>query len=352
MNSLIFPKDRYLAIAFLFFAFSTICSAAAWPPTDDLSFLLEVHREGGFFPNPTYTLTIFGNGHVKYLGIAHVHSTGKRDARVSLDAVQKLSNQVSAAHFFDLPAFDNTSCQEHDSPTSTLRVRLDGHEKSVGTCGAPDAVGEIIAAAETAARVSRWTFFDPQELQLQIAHGWRVADHLPQFMEEAIAWQDADIIRLLAQHGADVNGLNSNHEHFLMGAVRSGNVAGARILVELGANWKIEDGGESPATNAGYRTSEMLKLFLDRGADVNAVSTAGATMLMAAASQTNPATVKFLVEHGADVNLRNARGETALSVAQEYNRKYWHGSSTASQESREIIGYLIAHGAQSDQTEK
>ncbi len=324
-------------------------AATARPANDDGSgFLLEVHREGGFFPNPTYTLTIFADGRVNYLGIANVHRKGKRSSRISREDIQKLSDQITTSDFLDLPgSYDNASCQEHDQPTSSLEVQLAGRKKSVGTCGAPDAVGEIIAAAERTTHVARWTFFDPRELQFDISHGWRVAEHMPKLMEEAIAWHDSEIIEVLVKNGADVNGLNADHEHFLMGAVRSGDVQAARTLMEVGADWRIEEdyGEESPAVNAGYRTPDMVKLFLDKGANINALSSGGSTMLMNAASQTNAETVKFLLAHGADVNIRNSRGETALSRAQEYNRKYWRGSSTSARASQEIIDYLIAHGA-------
>jgi hypothetical protein len=347
MNRLLFRKRCCLAPLLLMAFFAG--AATARPANDDGSgFLLELHREGGFFPNPTYTLTIFADGRVNYLGIANVHRTGKRSSRISREDIQKLSDQIVIADFFDLPgSYDNAPCQERDQATTTLEVRLVGRKKTVGTCGAPDAVGEIIAAAEKSTHVTRWTFFDPRELQFDISHGWRVVDHMPKFMEEAIAWHDSEIIEVLVKNGADVNGLNGEHEHFLMGAVRSGDVQAARTLLELGADWKIEEayGEESPAINAGYRTPDMLKLFLDKGADINALSSGGDTMLMNAASQTNPATVKFLVEHGADVNIRNSRGETALSRAQEYNLKYWRGSSTSSRASQEIIDYLIARGA-------
>jgi len=331
------------------------CSAGlrAEPPQSAPSSLeIEVHREGGFFPNPTYTLTIFGDGRVRYLGIANVHWKGQRSSRISRDEVGKLVELVDTSGFFALQdSFHNGSCQEHDQATSTLRVRLGEQRKSVGSCGAPDAVQEIMAAAEKAAHAARWTFFDPRELQLKIDHGWDIKDQMPKFMEDAIRWQDGEIIEVLVKNGVDVNGVNSDHEHFLMGAVRGGDVESARVLLNLGADWKIEEdyGGESPAINAGYRTPEMLKLFLDKGADINAVSTGGSTMLMNAASQTNPATVKFLVEHGADVNIRNARGETALARAQEYYRKYWHGTTGAAQSSQEISDYLIAHGALASQ---
>ena len=68
-------------------------------------------------------------------------------------------------------------------------------------------------------------------------------------------------------------------------------------------------------------------------------------MLMNAASQTNPLTVKFLIDAGADVNIRNTKGETALSVAEQCRKDYWHSSPETNKASQEIIDYLVGHGA-------
>jgi hypothetical protein len=119
------------------------------------------------------------------------------------------------------------------------------------------------------------------------------------------------------------------------------------LELDAGADWKIEEsyGGENPAINAGFRTPEMVKLFLEKGADIDALSIGGHTMLMNAASQMNPLTVKFLIDAGANINIRNTKGETALSIAEQCRKDYWHSSPETSKASQEIIGYLVEHGA-------
>jgi hypothetical protein len=99
-----------------------------------------------------------------------------------------------------------------------VRVRLDGREKSVGTCGAPPAVDQLMEEVESLARVWRWIVYDPQELRSDIARGWN--DHRPMLMQDAITWDADEIIQILASHGADVNGLDDSNDHFLERAVR------------------------------------------------------------------------------------------------------------------------------------
>lgn len=61
---------------------------------------------------------------------------------------------------------------------------------------------------------------------------------------------------------------------------------------------------------------EMVKLLIDHGADVNQKNFRGATALMGAAVGRDPAVVRFLIEKGADVKARDTDGNTALMGAE------------------------------------
>ena len=61
---------------------------------------------------------------------------------------------------------------------------------------------------------------------------------------------------------------------------------------------------------------EMVKLLIDHGADVNQKNFRGATALMGAAVGRDPAVVRFLIEKGADVKARDQDGNTALMAAE------------------------------------
>ncbi|MGH9645118.1 MAG: ankyrin repeat domain-containing protein [Terriglobales bacterium] len=284
---------------------------------------------------------------MSYVGYDRVHWKGKRHARISVDAVQQLVEHVRAGGFFDLPgSYDNGPCLSIDSSEGSLRVRLDGREKSVGTCGAPPIVDQLMAEVDSAAHVWRWVVIDPDELRRKIARGWHVSEDMPKIMEDAIDWNAVEIIRILVRDGADANGLNSDKEHFLMGAVRTDHVEAARALLEVGADWKSEGVyDENPATEAGFRSPEMVKLFIEKGADLNAVSGAGHTMLMNAVYLANLSNIKLLVDAGADVNVHNKRGESALSIAEGRKKEYWNAARETALTFQPIIDYLVVHGA-------
>ena len=60
--------------------------------------------------------------------------------------------------------------------------------------------------------------------------------------------------------------------------------------------------------------AELAEL-LDAGLPPNLTNDKGDTLLMLAAYQDHPATVRLLLEHGADTALVNDRGQTALGAA-------------------------------------
>ena len=95
----------------------------------------------------------------------------------------------------------------------------------------------------------------------------------------------ADVIRLLLARGADARVRTKTGETALMEAAIRGDVAGAKLLLE-------------------------------KGAEVNAVDHRGYTALLLAAQYDGdaPELVRLLLAHGADLNAE-AEGETALSLA-------------------------------------
>lgn len=52
-------------------------------------------------PCPTYTVTIYANGAVRWVGEANVHSMGMRTGRVSRAQIRLLERKLQAIDFFD-----------------------------------------------------------------------------------------------------------------------------------------------------------------------------------------------------------------------------------------------------------
>lgn len=114
---------------------------------------------------------------------------------------------------------------------------------------------------------------------------------------------DAELMRLLAQLGADTTLTNEDNSTPLMAA------AG------LGTRAPGEDAGTEP------EVIEAMQLALDLGADINAVNRNGETAMHGAAYKNFPGAVRFLVSKGARIeiwNQKNKFGWTPLAIAAGY----------------------------------
>jgi ankyrin repeat protein len=156
-----------------------------------------------------------------------------------------------------------------------------------------------------------------------------------------------DIIRSLIDKGANVNArltgpsaiekvafdhgdktLAAGATPFMV-AVRTGSTEMMRLLLDKGADPKLghEKGGlNSLMLAAGLKWSnslpgteaqalEAVKMLVDMGVDVNAVTETGETALHGAASRGADTIVKYLVDKGAKVDVKTKEGKTPLDLA-------------------------------------
>lgn len=119
---------------------------------------------------------------------------------------------------------------------------------------------------------------------------------------------------LLDQRGIDVNALNEAGESALMLSALKGDLAGAQLLVQRGAN--INQPGWSPLHYAATGPEpKLVAWLLERGAAIEAESPNGTTALMMAAQYGSEDSVRLLLERGADATRRNQKGLKAADFA-------------------------------------
>jgi ankyrin repeat protein len=154
----------------------------------------------------------------------------------------------------------------------------------------------------------------------------------------AVVAGNVDILALLIEHGADVEGRSRsiNGGTPLHRAAWDGRLEVGQSLLDRGANINSRNNsGNTPLSYAVINKHvEFVRMLLERGAVIDGQDIYGNTPLHRAAQGVCTQAVQLLLEHGADVNVRNEWGKTPYELA----------SSSGYQE---IVELLSAHGAES-----
>lgn len=126
---------------------------------------------------------------------------------------------------------------------------------------------------------------------------------------------------LLSSPTLKIDAANAVGETALMMAALNGRLDWAKKLLDHGA--QVHKPGWSPVHYAASGPStELLALFLDRGANINALAPNGSTPLMMAARFGTEDSVKLLVQRGADKKLLNDRNLSAADMARNLERPW------------------------------
>lgn len=154
--------------------------------------------------------------------------------------------------------------------------------------------------------------------------------------------------QILLKAGADPAGANTKGVTPLAAAAFNGNRRLLRLLLKAGADPRVRDAtGKAPLVYAaGKGFTQIVEDLLAAGAPVDGRDDHDLTALMWAAGHSNDvpateglATVTLLLERGARLNLTDDRGRGALMIA-------------AARGHEEIVGYLLARGADSEKRDK
>lgn len=161
------------------------------------------------------------------------------------------------------------------------------------------------------------------------AKAWLEAGLNPDFMGSRIgsglmigAWEgNFDLMRLFLAHGADINRLSGNGETALVLAAWKGRLDAVKWLLERGARINSAQRQWSAlhyAVFAGHQ--EVAQYLIAQGADVNARSTNGSSVLMMAIYEGHEDMVRTLLEKGADRSIKNDWGDGGLEWAMRQDR--------------------------------
>jgi len=178
-----------------------------------------------------------------------------------------------------------------------------------------------------------------------------------------------DAIKVLLDHGAQVNQTNPRAQTALMWAVSEKNAAAAKLLIDRGADVNAKTNPLPPPrkldlifsapTPAGgmaallfaARQNDLasVKALLAGGADINLTSADGSTALLVAIINEHNELAEFLMDHGADPNLADDKGRAALYTAIDMRNLEWSTRPAPPEKDKvdglHVIQALLAHGA-------
>lgn len=136
-----------------------------------------------------------------------------------------------------------------------------------------------------------------------------------------------DIVELLLEKGADINGVGRYSGAALHGAAQGDrNIEITKLLIARDAKIDMKDPqGRTPLFEAvSLQSVANVTLLIDKGADINKPGPYGYTPLMWAVNVNgarHPEIVRLLIAKGADTSIRNKiieqGGKNALEIAQE-----------------------------------
>jgi ankyrin repeat protein len=200
-----------------------------------------------------------------------------------------------------------------------------------------------------------WSVSDPRKIRLLLDHGADVnkvaKTGRTALIIAAFTDPSAEVVRMLLAAGAKVDVLDRRKVTPLNAATFGNDTETIHLLIEADADMETPDTfiGMTPLINAaGSRNLAAVKLLLEHGAKVNAVSKTenlpkiqtgtvefgGWTPLLMAAPFGPPAVAKTLLDAGAQVNVQDYRGFSPLMLAVGTDRY-----------SRETVRLLLDHGA-------
>jgi ankyrin repeat protein len=197
---------------------------------------------------------------------------------------------------------------------------------------------------------------------------------------------NVEVAKLLMDKGADAHAKMNFGDTVLMYAAESGNLDLVKAILdkEVDVNAKDTTGNTALRYAVGTKLGdlnddmhvyyestgqsvdpEIVKLLIEKGADVNAENDLGQTVLMGAAKGRHPEVLRILIDRGAEVNLKDKEGHTALmhaarvgtlsgvkllvergaDVSGKYGQTALNLASARNQP--EIVEYLKAHGVES-----
>lgn len=324
--------------------------------------VVTLQRTACFGTCPVYSLEIFENGFIKFVGKQFVQAPGEHRTVISQDEVDNLISTFLKADYFAMRDSYETCVdakgvvwQVSDLPTEYSSLRVGERKKSIRDYAcAPRELMELELEVDRVANTHRWIDGDKDDLKqwefVQPDVYRRIKPGMNELMQAA---GEGDLQRLDREHGTGVNIDHSDETGWtaLILAAAMCREKAVQKLLDWGANANLRDKNGDTAligAAAAFCTSDesresqarIVQLLALRGAGVNTHNAAGETALMAVTTYGNLDALRALLKSGARPELKDNTNRSALDYAhsalKKYNDRFW------TSDLREIVKILEA----------
>jgi ankyrin repeat protein/truncated hemoglobin YjbI len=191
-----------------------------------------------------------------------------------------------------------------------------------------DLVGLLIEHGADVQRVGLLGRLDDAErpvADLLIAHGKKVPDWmLPRACRPDVSTNELHRVKVLLDYGAGVGDRGRHGLTALHYAVRGGKLPLIKLLLERGAEVNaLDTAGLTPLLHLSRTRSKadpigVMEVMAASGADLDVRDETQGTLLMYFARRGNTEAVRWLLAHGADRDARNKNGMTAAQIGRAH----------------------------------
>jgi len=311
---------------------------------------------------PVYSVEIFDNGFIRYVGTAFVQVKGEQEAAIPPEAVKNLVLRFLQIDYFALKDSyetyqnpDGTLTVFSDLPTTYSTLQIGERRKSVKDYAfAPEALREVEDEVDRTVNTHRWIHGDKDDLKLWEFVRSDVYERTKpgmNFFLQAAGEGDLDTLKREHDAGADINGADETGWTALMLASENCQEQAVRQLLDWGAGVNLKDRNGDTALigacaafcispQAREAQARLIQLLLQHGAIADAQDAAGETALMAVTTYGNLGALRALLESGARPEITDKAGRSALDYARAALKKYYDHFWT--NELRQVVTVLEA----------
>jgi hypothetical protein len=280
-------------------------------------------RTGCFGACPAYSVTIDGDGTVRFSGKLYVLVPGDHVAHISTNSVRELVRQFEAANFFS--AKDQYISTWTDNPSQTMTLVVSGRKKKVvdyiGTDeGMPLAIHELEQEIDEVAGTTRWVEGNEQTLSSLQEEHWPFTSTTKQNLAvytTAISKKNSQLVEYYLAVGGPIVSSHGNESSPVCVASGMGDLGLVKRMLKNADSPRPETGqhaglpsqvlSECLSLAARNGNEEVLQFWIDKGADPNATPIQhedegpGLSVLAHGIESGNPQVVRTLLEHKAKV---------------------------------------------------